>query len=104
MNKQKAQLYLCHHFLSKQIHIYDFFLAAENKREWQNREGWLKMVHQEIQGRHNELFESNDAASTKGVIKEIVNKFKTSLPYLNRNGYNYYVRQQKGSTGHHYDK
>jgi hypothetical protein len=53
------------------------------------------MVHQEIIDRHNELLKSNGAASIKGVITEIVNTFKTNLPWLNINGYTYYVRQQK---------
>jgi hypothetical protein len=72
--------------------------AAEKKREQQNREGWLKMVEQDIMVGQNELLKRNDVASTKGVITEIVNKFETSLPWLVRNGYNYYVQQQKGAT------
>jgi hypothetical protein len=39
--------------------------VAENKREQKMCEGWLKMVHQEIQDKQNELFENNHAALTK---------------------------------------
>jgi hypothetical protein len=52
---------------------------AENKRERAKRDGWLKMVHQEILDKQNELFEINGDASTIGVIKEIIKLYFRGL-------------------------
>jgi hypothetical protein len=71
--------------------------AEEKDQERQKREGWLKMVHQEIVETWGETIASDGKASTKGVIGEIINKFKTSLPLSIRNLYKDYTRQLKGA-------
>jgi hypothetical protein len=42
--------------------------AEEKQQEMQNREGWLKMVRQEINETQEETIARNGTASTKGVI------------------------------------
>lgn len=71
--------------------------AEEKDQERQKREGWLKMVHQEIVETWGETIASDGKASTKGVIGEMINKFKTSLPLSIRNLYKDYTRQLKGA-------
>jgi hypothetical protein len=58
-----------------------------NQQDKQNRAGWLKMVHQEIVETREEALASNKTASTKCIIQDIINKFKTSLPWLSRHVY-----------------
>jgi hypothetical protein len=54
---------------------------SEAKRlERTMREGWLKMIHKEIQQKQTEAEASSGIKNTRGVISETILKFKTSLP------------------------
>jgi hypothetical protein len=67
---------------------------AAKKCDRQIREGWLKMINQEIEQNHAE----SGASTRHGIRNEIILKFQTSLPWLNRNGYTTcYIRHQKNA-------
>jgi hypothetical protein len=67
---------------------------SEAKRlERTMHEGWLKMIHKDIQQQKAEDETSSGVMNTRGVISEMILKFKTSLPWLICNAYNYYSRQ-----------
>jgi hypothetical protein len=80
--------YIIHSFnylfnLTKPLTMADHY----NQQEKQNCAGWLKMVHPEIVATREEDLASNKAASTKGIIQDIINEFKTSLPWLSQHVY-----------------
>jgi hypothetical protein len=56
--------------------------SAAKKWVRQIHEGWLKMINQGIEQKQSVA----GTSTSHGVINEIILKFETSLPWLNRNG------------------
>jgi hypothetical protein len=56
------------------------------------------MAYEEVNEQQEAVKESNGALSQNGIITEIINRFQGSLPWLNRNNLNYFIRQQQALT------